>query len=159
MRLALSTALGATLAVFLTSGHAAPSPVDRLAWMSGCWQQAARNGQIVDEQWMAPRGGQMIGMGRTVRGDSLLEFEHLRIFVRAGRAVYHAEPSGQTPADFTAESVGDTIVVFENPQHDFPQRIIYRKRGADSLWARVEGTAGGRSNGVDFPYARARCTG
>ena len=108
---------------------------------------------------MAPRGGQMIGMGRTVRGDSVIEFEHLRIFARDGRAVYHAEPSGQTPADFTAATVGDTLVTFENTQHDFPQRVIYRKRGADSLLAWIEGTIGGRSRRVDFPYARVRCVG
>ena len=137
----------------------APSPVDRLAWLSGCWQEVARGSQIVEEQWMAPRGGRMVGMGRTVRGDSVIEWEHLRIFARDGRIVYHAEPSGQTPADFSTAAVSDTLVVFENPQHDFPQRIIYRKRGADSLLARIEGTMGGRSRGVDFPYKRVRCAG
>lgn len=75
------------------------------------------------------------------------------------RCVIGHVASGQTPTDFTAASVSDTIVTFENPQHDFPQRVIYRKRGADTLWARIEGTANGRTRGVDFPYARARCPG
>jgi hypothetical protein len=62
---------------------------------------------------MSPRGGQMLGMGRTVRGDTIVaEFEHLQILERNGRAVYHAEPSGQKPSDFTATSVSDTLVVF-----------------------------------------------
>jgi hypothetical protein len=136
-----------------------PSPVARLAWLAGCWQQTGRNGQVVDEEWMAPRAGLMVGMGRTVRGDSVIEYEHLRIFSRAGHAIYHAEPSGQTPAEFSARSVTDTLVLFENPQHDFPQRIIYRRRGSDSLLARVEGSMNGRARGFDFPYARVRCGG
>ena len=102
----------------------------------------------------------MLGMSRTVRGDStLVEFEELRIFGRGGRLVYHAEPSGQTPTDFETRSSSDTLVTFENPAHDFPQRVIYRRRGQDSLLARIEGTSGGRTRGVDFAYARARCPG
>ena len=134
-------------------------PVSKLAWISGCWQRTARNGQLIDEQWMSPKGESMLGMSRTVRGDSLIEYEQLRIGARAGHAVYFAAPSGQKPAEFTAASVSDTLVVFENPQHDFPQRILYRKRGADSLIARIEGTMNGNARGVDFPYAKARCPG
>jgi hypothetical protein len=133
--------------------------VDRLSWLAGCWQQSsARSAVVVEEQWMAPRGSTMLGMGRTVRGDAtLVEIEHLQIVERNGQAVYHAEPSGQPPADFTAGSVSDTLVVFENSKHDFPQRVVYRKRGADSLLARIEGTMNGKARGVDFPYARTRC--
>jgi len=155
-----------TAALFLATAvvnHAAnaqsPGVVAKLAWISGCWQRTARNGQIIDEQWMAPKGEAMMGMSRTVRGDSLIEYEQLRIGARAGRAVYFAAPSGQKPSEFTAASVSDTLVVFENPQHDFPQRVIYRKRGADSLVARIEGTMNGTARGVDFPYAKARCPG
>ena len=137
-----------------------PAPVVKtLSWMSGCWQQSGTNGRLIDEQWMTPRGETMLGMARTVRGDSLVEYEQLRLFQRAGKAVYHAVPSGQPPADFTAAAVSDTMVVFENPQHDYPQRIIYRKRGADSIVARIEGTENGRFRGIDFPRARARCPG
>jgi hypothetical protein len=131
--------------------------VSHLSWISGCWQQTGANGRLVEEQWMGPRGNTMMGMSRTVRGDSLVEYEQLRIGERAGKAVYYALPSGQSPSEFTAATVSDTMVVFENPQHDFPQRIIYRKRGADSLVARVEGTMNGRSRGVDFPYGKVQC--
>ena len=136
-----------------------PNVVNTLSWISGCWQQKSANGRLNEEQWMAPRGGTMLGMARTVRGDSLVEYEQLRISERAGKAVYHAMPSGQPPADFTAAAVSDTLVVFENPQHDYPQRIIYRKRGADSIVARIEGTMNGRFRAIDFPHAKARCPG
>jgi uncharacterized protein DUF6265 len=53
--------------------------------------------------------------------------------------------------------VSDSAVTFENPSHDFPQRIIYRRRGADSLLARVEGMRGGQLRGSDYPYRRVAC--
>jgi hypothetical protein len=133
--------------------------VGQLGWMAGCWQHRSQNGALVDdEQWMSPRGGTMFGMSRTVRNDSIVvEFEHLQILARNGHAVYHAEPSGQKAADFEAARVSDTLVVFENPTHDFPQRVIYRRRGADSLIARIEGTRNGQGRGIDFPFMRVRC--
>jgi len=134
------------------------SAVQQLSWMAGCWRRQTASGSVVEEQWMTPRAGFALGISRTVRGDSMVvEFEQLRLFQKAGHAVYHAEPSGQAPTDFEAKATSDTMVVFENTTHDFPQRVIYRKRGADSLLARIEGTMNGQARGVDFPYARARC--
>jgi hypothetical protein len=106
---------------------------------------------------MVPKGGTMLGLGRTTRGDSLLDFEHTRIYRRGTRLVFAANPSGQAPAEFESIHASDSAVTFENLRHDFPQRVIYRRRGADSLLARVEGTTGGQTRGVDFPYTRAAC--
>jgi hypothetical protein len=99
----------------------------------------------------------MLGAGRTVDGDSLVEFEQVRIFERGGRLVYGARPSGQEPAEFESILVSDSAVTFENLGHDFPQRVMYRRVGTDSLVGRVEGTRAGRIRGVDFPYRRASC--
>jgi hypothetical protein len=132
--------------------------VERLGWIAGCWRQSnAANARTIDEQWMTPRGGTMLGMSRTVRRDSLVELEHLQILEQNGRVVYHAEPGGQPPADFEGRLVTDTLVLFENPTHDFPQRILYRRRGPDSLIARIEGSRNGHTRAVDFPYVRVPC--
>jgi hypothetical protein len=134
--------------------------VETLRWMTGCWRQVtvAPSKRVIDEQWMAPLGKTMLGMGRTVRGDTLLvEFEHLQILERGAALIYHAEPSGQTPADFTATFASDTSVTFENPKHDFPQRITYRHAGADALTARVAGTMNGKERAIEFSYHRVSC--
>lgn len=62
-------------------------------------------------------------------------------------------------AVFPASEVTDSSVVFENAEHDFPQRIGYRRVGGDSLVAWIEGTAGGKARRVEFPYRRAACPG
>ncbi|HET7427723.1 MAG TPA: DUF6265 family protein, partial [Gemmatimonadales bacterium] len=125
---------------------AGPATVAQLGWMAGCWERVAGSRRI-EEQWMAPRGGLMLGMSRTMAGDTLREYEQVALFERDGRLVYAATPARQAPAEFSSIAVSDSAVIFENPGHDFPQRVIYRRRGADSLIARVEGMRDGRLRG------------
>lgn len=131
--------------------------IDQANFMRGCWERRAGT-RVVEEQWMRARAGTMMGMARTVRGDTLVEYEFLRLFERGGALVFAAQPSGQPPAEFTSTAVAEGALTFANPQHDFPQRISYRLVG-DSLHARIEGTTNGRERGVDFRYARVRCEG
>lgn len=134
----------------------APAAADDVGWMAGCWQ-ARSGGRVVEEQWMAPRGRTLLGMSRTVAADSTVAWELMRIVERGGRLVFQADPSGQAPAEFAATEGGPGRVVFADPAHDFPQRIVYRRAGADSLVARIEGERGGAVRGVDFRYARVPC--
>jgi len=106
---------------------------------------------------MAPRGGTMIGMSRTVRGGETTAHEFILIAVQDGRLAYRAQPSGQPSATFLSTEATESSVVFENAQHDFPQRIGYRREGADGLQAWIEGVSSGRSRRVEFPYRRVRC--
>jgi len=108
------------------------------AWLAGCWEQRAGNRETV-EMWMAPAGGMMLGASRTVVAGTVREYEQLILKLDGGKLVYTASPSGQATATFTATSVTDSSFTVENLQHDFPQRIIYRRHGSDSLIARIEG--------------------
>jgi hypothetical protein len=130
--------------------------LSRLEWLAGCWECRAGT-RLVEEQWMAPRGATMLGMSRTVRGDTLVEYEQLRIYERSGTLVYAARPSGQPPAEFVCSELGDSVIVFENPKHDFPQRIVYCRVGLDSLLARVEGTSRGKNRALSYPYVHIAC--
>jgi hypothetical protein len=127
-------------------------------WLAGCWE--LRTGaRVTTEMWMAPAGGLMLGASRTVVRDTAREHESLRLSMREGKLTYTAIPSRQAETHFAAIHVSDTALVFENLQHDFPQRIIYRKRGADSVVARIEGPRNGQTRGIDFPMRRVGCGG
>ena len=134
------------------------NPLDHASWLAGCWE-ARTGGRVTMEMWVPPAGGMMIGGSRTTMGDTTREFEHLRLVVKDGRLIYTAIPSGQRETAFTSTAVSDTLLVFENLQHDFPQRIIYRRRGADSMVARVEGPAADdTTRGFTTSMRRAICT-
>jgi len=130
--------------------------VDRLAWLSGCWELRSGS-RLVEEQWMVPRGGLMLGISRTTRNDSIVEFEHVRIETRPAGVFYVALPSRQAMAEFKAASIGDSSAIFENPVHDFPKRIMYRRANADSIVASIEGPRGGQTRTITYPYRRVAC--
>jgi hypothetical protein len=137
-----------------------PSRLDSLRWMTGCWEQKGSRA-TVEEHWTRPAGGAMLGVGRTIRhnatGDTTTSYEFTRIVERNGNLVFVAQPSGQTPADFTEESLTDTSVTFVNPTHDYPQSVSYAGRGGDSLHARTDGAIAGKNRPIEFAYARRSC--
>jgi Domain of unknown function (DUF6265) len=134
---------------------AASGDIDKLDWMAGCHVLETPRVKI-EEQWMKPGGGMMLGVNRTIRGGKAVEHEFLRIDAKAGEVVYTGlvGTKGETPFRLIAQS--DTEVIFENPTHDFPQRIIYRKT-PEGLFARIDGTVNGKERHQDFPFKSAPC--
>ncbi|WP_432380027.1 DUF6265 family protein [Duganella sp. P38] len=143
----------------LASAGAHAAPLDQLAWLSGCWTlDKGEPGSV--EQWTAQVDGSMMGMSRTVKGGKVANYEFMRITTANDDAViFHAQPSGQEAASFTATTLTATEVVFESAGHDFPQRVSYRHRPPAALHAAVEGTHQGKTMRIDFPMTRAACPG
>ena len=133
--------------------------VDSLSWMAGCWELSVPQRQMtIAEHWMKPAGGTLIGMSRTVRGGKTTGFEYIRVETTADGVYYVAKPSSnKEETRFKLVKSSSTEAVFENLAHDFPQRIIYRQVGTDTLHARVEGRRGGQIRGFDLRYARTPC--
>ena len=100
----------------------------------------------------------MLGISRTVADGKTVEFEFMQIREEAsGEILFIAKPSGQPEATFKMIKGSAREVIFENPQHDFPQRVIYRLQDDGSLLGRIEGVSKGKEKSVDFPMSRARC--
>ena len=127
--------------------------------MAGCWELNVPQRQTtIAEQWMKPAGGTMIGMSRTVRGGKTTGYEFIRIVTSDTGIEYIAKPSSNNEETaFKLVKSSATEAVFENPAHDFPQRIIYRNQPPDVLAARIEGMQNGKLNGMDFPMKRTKC--
>jgi hypothetical protein len=95
----------------------------------------------------------MLGMGRTVSasGQRPAQFEFLRVELRDGVPTYLAQPQGVPAVAFRLIQSGDSSVRFENPAHDFPQRIEYRRNGS-ALRAEIAGPRGGQERVIGFDY-------
>jgi hypothetical protein len=124
----------------------APTRVEDLAWLAGAWRADG-----TEEIWLPPAGGMLIGLGRTIARDGA-SFEYLRIEPDgSGALVYVAMPGGSAPTTFRLASRGEREVAFENPAHDFPRRIDYRREG-DTLKVRLEGVEGGRPRTLETTW-------
>jgi hypothetical protein len=137
---------------------AAVAPFD-LGWLSGYWL-SCDGGREVSETWTGPRGGILLGNGVTTAADGEVSFEAMRIGPSASGISFYATPSGQSPAEFPMKSAGAQDVTFENPAHDFPQRVIYRRDG-EQLIGRIEGVINGKERTATWAYRpaplNARC--
>jgi hypothetical protein len=138
---------------------ATPDPsVAQLGWLAGCLEMRSGD-RVVEEHRMAVRGESMLGMGRTTTSRGLTEYELTLIQQKAGKIIFEARPSGQPVATFTATSAGPDSVVFAAPEHDYPQIVGYRRSGADSVVAWIDGQSGGKQRRIEFPYRRVPCPG
>lgn len=158
---AMTKVLTALVGVLLLSAFAhaqvpAPKPtLQDFAWLAGHWriEQADRQ---VDEHWMAPAGGLMMGMARNVQGGKVREYEFTLLRQEPnGDIFYVASPSQQTQTSFKLTSLRDGEAVFENPQHDFPKKIVYARQADGSLLAAIEGPGrDGKPRRVEYPFKR-----
>jgi uncharacterized protein DUF6265 len=136
--------------------RAAVPEISSLSWMAGSWEGKDASGLEMEELWTAPKGGVMLGMHRDVKGDRLSSFEFLRIESGPDGLVYQAQPRGRPATPFPLKEAAARKVVFENLQHDFPQRIVYWATEDGALHARVEGMLKGKLEGEEWTWRRAR---
>lgn len=138
----------------LAAAPAAAADLPDLSWMAGSWR-LDKPGVTTRETWLAPMGGTMAGVTQTNWPDRPASVEFATITAESTGVVFTARVKGQTPTAFTLKSRERDQVVFENPRHDFPQRVIYRRCGAD-LCARIEGMVRGELKSTDWRYHRDR---
>lgn len=107
----------------------APKGAALPGWMAGTWMME-EGAQWADEVWTDPRGGMMLGVGRSGFGPQLDSWELTQIRVKAdGSMVYIAQPGGKAAVEFPMVLISEEAVEFANPSHDYPQRIRYSRQG------------------------------
>jgi hypothetical protein len=141
--------IATALALLLTAQSAPRTTVNDLGWMTGHWITADA---ATEEDWTAPRAGVMLGTGRTIQAGTLREYEFLRLQAGAdGVPVYWGSPNGATAVGFRLTQAGPSSATFDNPDHDYPQRISYRRDG-DALVATI--SAIDDSHAMSWTYRR-----
>jgi hypothetical protein len=110
-----------------------------LAWLAGTWRS-----DTYTAHYSSPEGGLILSYSKQYENGRLVFFEQERFEVRGGRVVEAPSPKGvPSPVVFTLTTLdlARHEAVFENPTHDFPTRLSYRREG-DRLHIRVEGPDG-----------------
>ena len=129
--------------------ESAKAAVVDLEWLAGAWV-GTRGRSSIEERWGPPLGGAMLGVSRTVSREKMSAFEYLRIVERDGGLVYIAQPGGRTPTEFVLTQLDGQRAVFDNPRHDFPQRIVYERSDDGALTAAIGFINGGNPTKFEF---------
>jgi len=132
------------------------SDLEKLEWIVGTWQRETSRGTMF-EDWKVANDTLWQGKAfRLTEGDTLI-IERLSLEIMRDEIFYvPVVPHNEGAVYFRMIEQSPEKVVFENPEHDFPQRIIYMKISDDSLHARIEGINEGVDSAVDFYYKRMK---
>lgn len=154
MHRVLGALIGATL--LLSAGGAGATTLRNLAWLEGDWIRETRRGLAV-ERWSVVSDHTLEGVGTLQAGDTSRVTEYLRLEQFGDELFYVAKPEqNEYPTGFRLVDAGEGEWVFENPTHDFPQRIRYRREGDDVLVVTIEGPMDGEERSIAFRFTRRK---
>jgi hypothetical protein len=147
--------MNSLIALVLLSTQLAAEPVrvESLSWMAGHWSATRADGGVTEEAWLAPKGGLMLGVNRTLTAKGKVSFEFLRIEDTPDGVVYLASPSGQPATPFKLTAANSSRATFENPEHDFPKRLTYRLED-DHPIARVDGGPSAPDTAMEWRWTK-----
>lgn len=119
-----------------------------LGWWLGAWDSADGKAR---EHWAA-NGGALFGVSLDERGgfEVLIVDDGEEGKPADGKLRLWAMPGGELPVEFAQREVGGQGATFENPAHDFPKVVSYRREG-EALRAEISGDG----KAVPFSFARA----
>lgn len=160
----MRAALAATVLLPLLVGastrapsQAAPPTLADLAFMAGCWRGPSGDGGTIEEYYTAPADNLILGVSRYTKGSRVTDYEFSTIAREGSEIVLTPRPSGQEPAPFRLTRLDSTGAVWENPSHDFPTLIAYRRGTGDSLIARIEGPGRDGRRSMEWRMGPASC--
>jgi hypothetical protein len=133
--------------------------------MTGCWRGSAGRDRVIEEIYLPPTPNLMQGMTRYLGPrDNLprpfvLDYEFTLLDVDAATIRLRPQPKGQPSVAFAEKERSTGRLVWENPTHDFPQRIMYMSAPGDSLVARIEGRTPRGERVLEWRMGRVPCPG
>ena len=125
-------------------------------WLIGTWENKTTEGSVY-ETWNKITGNEYTGKNYIVNEKDTVIFETIRL-VQEQEGLFYVptvkDENNGLPVRFAGKTISEKQLVFENPQHDFPQIITYTPIGSDSLVAEISGTVNGKQEKQTYPMKR-----
>lgn len=134
------------------------SNIEKTEWLIGTWENKTPKGTIY-ETWKKISDNEFSGKSYILKEQDTIVFETIRLVKEHDGLFYIPtvrNQNGGLPVRFVAKTISSDQLVFENPQHDFPQIISYTKINADSLVAEISGVKNGQERKQTFPMKRMK---
>lgn len=103
-----------------------------LKWLEGRWERTnVKPGMKANEQWQVDAPYQLKGIGVTTKGQDTIFLEKIQIVIKEGNMYYVADvKENKAPVYFKFTSLTPHGFICENPEHDFPKKIVYESNGS-----------------------------
>ncbi|MGQ0429447.1 MAG: DUF6265 family protein [Gammaproteobacteria bacterium] len=138
----------------LSAGASGCDSLELLRWLLGDWA-ADGSKTSFHESWreLGPRDFLGTGIERSKAGGAVKGGEDLRLLQTGGGVFYLSKVAhNDLPVAFRLTSCANGVFVFENPAHDFPRRLEYRRGEAGALTVRI---SNGTEKSFTLEFARA----
>ncbi len=140
--------------ILLAAGKYANAQADALKWIVGSWKINNGTTQVVEE-WQQSNDSTFAGKSYFVKNNrDTIPQETIELAYRNGSWSYIPTVNNQNngqPVLFKLIFLKGTEFICENPKHDFPQRIAYRRIG-NQLFASIEGKRNGKHSKQNFDF-------
>jgi hypothetical protein len=134
------------------------SKTEAVKWFLGDWENISEQGDF-REIWKQENDSLLKGESIvTVKGDTVFH-ENVGLVAKNDSLFYVVSVKGENnekPVSFYMTESSEKKVVFENPKHDFPNKISYEKITNDSIVASISGKQNGKDASESFPMKRRK---
>lgn len=143
------------LLIVMIGFSASAQQIKTVQWMLGTWKISTPQGTIV-EIWQPKNDSTLQGRSFFVKNNTdTIPQESIEMAYRNGDWYYSPTVLNQNagkPISFKVIFMRGTEFISENPEHDFPQRIAYR-RFKQNMFASIEGKRNGKFGKQNFDYS------
>ncbi len=116
----------------------------QFGFLSGKWK--VENSNLI-EKWKLDGEDVMTGKAYSISAQDTILHELIQLIFDQNNIWYKAQVIGQNNNQsilFKLVKCQPNLFVFENPEHDYPQRIGYRRVGSDKMLVWIEGSKNGK---------------
>ena len=127
-------------------------------WLAGRWENQTQRGKMIEE-WTVRNDSVFSAKSYLVTASDTVWLESVELKKEGDEIFYIPTVKGQNneePVRFRLMSFTDSSLLFENPAHDFPQKISYTRTDGHSLMAEISGIVNGQLRSRRFPMRKAR---
>lgn len=132
--------------------------LENASWILGTWQNKSPEG-IATESWNQENDSTYSGSSYFVINKDTVSSEAISLEQRGEDLFYIPivkEQNEGKAVKFKLSSASDKELIFENPAHDFPQKITYKKMSNDSIVAEISGKMEGKYHAQLFPMSKVK---
>ena len=154
------TFLSAVVLICLSSCHDKSAnkfeKLQKMEWLVGTWEQKLPDGTVT-EIWTKENDSTFSGKSYFVKEKDTIHLETIVLSQKIENLLYIPTVAGQNndePVTFKSTLEADNTFTFENPTHDYPQKIIYKKISNDRLIATISGKQHGKQTQESYSMTK-----
>lgn len=133
--------------------------LEKANWMLGEWEKTDSLGTL-KEIWKRLDDSTFIGLSYYIQNKKdTVHNEQVELMQNGEHLIYTTTIKGEnndSPIPFQMTKDEDSLLVFENPKHNFPQKIEYKLAKNNILTAKITGKLNGKSNTQSYPMKRIK---